>query len=365
MLAVPNRLILWLLASICAMIAPGASAAEPFTAGERRLATTSPTAAMRHDGDAALRLVIWYPASAPEAQVTIGPAGSPLFIAGTVARDAAYSDGARHPLVLLSHGFGGTARQMTWLGAALARHGYVAVAVDHPGANAIDGISDAGAYAPWAQATDLRAALDFVLAQPELARHVDSDRVGAAGFALGGYVALLAAGARSDFSHFAAFCDGPGRDAMCGTHFEYPLDYHRRAEVLARPGLEALAAAETSGFGDPRIKALFLVAPAFMQALDLASLARVRAPVGIVLGAADPIAPPATNGQLVARLIPGARLRVLPGIGHYDFVSECAPGGFTVLARLCADGAGATRAQTHAVTEAEAIAFFDTALRGR
>jgi predicted dienelactone hydrolase len=120
-----------------------------------------------------------------------------------------------------------------------------------------------------------------------------------------------------------------------------------------------------SDLSDPRIKALFLIAPAFVKALAPASLSRVRAPVGIVLGAADPIAPAATNGQLAARLIPGAKLRVLPGVAHYDFLSECGPGGFKAVAPLCADGAGATRAQTHAVTEAVGIAFFDTALGGR
>ena len=360
----PRCLLLGLLALICAMPAPGASAAEPFTAGERRLATTSPTAPARHNGDTTLRLIMWYPASAPEAQVATGPPESPIFLRGMVATDAPFADVARHPLILLSHGFGGSAQQMTWLGAALARHGYVAVAVDHPGANSIDGVSDAGAYAPWAHATDLRAALDFVLGQPELVRHIDSERVGVAGFALGGYASLLTVGARSDFSHFAAFCDGPDRDAMCDTHLEYPLDYRRRAEVLARPGLEALAAGERSDLADPRIKALFLVAPAFMAALDPASLSRIPVPVGIVLGAADPVAPPATTGQLVARLIPGARLRVLPGVGHYDFLSVCGPGGFRVVAPLCVDGAGATRAQTHTVTEAEGIAFFDAALGG-
>ena len=145
----PSCVLPGLLASICATIALSASAAEPFTAGERRLATTSPTAAVRTHGDAALRLIVWYPASAPETQVAVGPPGSPMFIAGAVAKDPPFAHMARRPLVLLSHGFGGSARQMTWLGAALARHGYVAVAVDHPGANSIDGVSDAGAYAPW------------------------------------------------------------------------------------------------------------------------------------------------------------------------------------------------------------------------
>jgi predicted dienelactone hydrolase len=360
----PRHVLPGLLASICVMIALSASAAEAFTAGERRLATTSPTAAVRNHGDAAMRLIIWYPASAPEAEVNVGSPDSPIFIAGAVARDASFADMARHPLILLSHGFGGSARQMTWLGAALARHGYVAVAVDHPGTNSIDGITDAGAYAPWAWAADLRAALDFALNRPELAQHIDSDRIGVAGFALGGYASLLAVGARSDFGRFVAFCEGPYRDAMCNTHFEYPLDYHRRAEVLARPGMQALAAEESSDLSDPRIRALFLIAPAFVEALDPASLSRIRVPVGIVLGADDPIAPAATNGELAARLISGARLRALPGVAHYDFLSKCGPAGFRVVAPLCADGRGATRAQTHAVTEAAGIAFFDAALGG-
>jgi predicted dienelactone hydrolase len=343
-MAMPRYLVPALLAMVSATIALSASAAAPFTAGERRLTTTSPTASARHNGDATLRLIMWYPASEPEAQAIVGPPGSPIFIRGSVATDAPFANAVRHPLILLSHGFGGSARQMTWLGSALARHGYVAVAVDHPGANSIDGISDAGAYAPWVQATDLRAALNFALAHPDLAPHIDSDRVGVAGFALGGYASLLAVGARSDFSHFVAFCDGPERDAMCDTHFEYPLDYRRRAEVLARPGLEALAAQQSSDLSDPRIKALFLITPAFVQALDPASLSRVGVPVGIVLGEADPIAPAATNGQLAARLIPGARLRGCPA-SAITTSCQCAGPGASEKSHRCASMAPARGAR--------------------
>ncbi len=360
----PSSVLPVLLASICVVIALSASAAEPFTAGELRLATTSPTAAVRNHGDGAMRIIVWYPASSPEAEVDVGAPGSPIFVAGAVAKDVPFADTARHPLILLSHGFGGSARQMTWLGAALARHGYVAVAVDHPGTNSIDGVTDAGAYAPWTWAADLRAALDFTLNRPELAQHIDSGRIGAAGFALGGYASLLTVGARSDFRRFDAFCEGPQRDAMCHRQLEYPLDYHRRAEVLARPGMRTLAAEESSDLSDPRIRALFLIAPAFLEALDPASLSRIRAPVSVLLGGADPIAPAATNGELAAHLIHGARLRTLAGVGHYDFLSICGPAGFQAVAPLCADGKGTTRAQTHEVTAAVGIAFFDTALGG-
>ncbi len=341
------------------------AAPEPFTAGERHLATTSPTAAERNRGEAALRITIWYPASASEAEVDIGPPKSPLFVAGRAAKDAAFADARRHPLVLLSHGFGGSARQMTWLGTALARHGSIALAVDHPGANSVDGITDAGAYAPWERAADLRAALDFALARPELARHIDSRRIGVAGFALGGYAALLAIGARSDFRRFAAFCESRHRDAMCDRQREYPLDYRRLREILSRPGMQKIAADESSRPADSRIRAAFLIAPAFVEALDPTSLARIRVPIAVLLGSADQIAPPATNGARAARLIPGARLRILPGVGHYDFLSECGPAGFVSVAPLCVDGRGTKRARTHRIAAAAAVAFFDSRLGRR
>jgi predicted dienelactone hydrolase len=360
-----GRVLLALAALLGALLAPLTAAAEPFTAGERQLATTSPTAAIRNHDNPTLRMIVWYPATAAEQAVDVGPPnGPPLFIAGAVARDAPLADAARHPLVLISHGFGGSARQMTWLGAALARRGYIAVAVDHPGTNGVDGVTDEGAYAPWERATDLRAALDFVLARPDLAPHVDTARIGVAGFSLGGFTALLEAGARPDFARFIAFCDGPHRDAICDPQLEYALDFHRQAAVLARPGMAPLAADQTADFRDPRVKAAFLIAPALVEALDPASLPRIAIPVSIVLGGGDPIAPPATNGKLAARLIPGAHLLVLPRVGHYDFLSECGPASFKTIASYCVDGPGTHRAQTHAVTEAAAVTFFDHVLAG-
>ena len=53
--------------------------------------------------------------------------------------DAAFAaDRIRWPVILLSHGFGGTARIVGWFGIAMARDGYIVAAVDHPGNNAVD-----------------------------------------------------------------------------------------------------------------------------------------------------------------------------------------------------------------------------------
>lgn len=180
-----------------------ATSVAAFPAGERHLTTTESSAAVRDARHSnLLRVTVWYPAIGPEREIDVGPSSDPLFIAGRVAPDAPFADTARHPLILLSHGFGGSARQMTWLGAPLARHGYVVVAVDHPGTNGLDRITAEGAYAPWERAGDPAAALERALADVGLRSHIDADRIGVAAFSLGGFTALLEAGARTDFPHF-------------------------------------------------------------------------------------------------------------------------------------------------------------------
>ncbi|TGV60768.1 hypothetical protein EN803_38350, partial [Mesorhizobium sp. M2D.F.Ca.ET.160.01.1.1] len=95
-----------------------------------------------------------------------------------------------------ARGKGGSARMMGWLGTALARAGYLVIAVDHPGNNGVDTLTLPGSLLTWLRADDLRAALAAVQADPVLGPHVDPERLGVAGFSAGGYTALLAAGAR-------------------------------------------------------------------------------------------------------------------------------------------------------------------------
>ncbi len=364
----PFLLLLHAVLTLASFPSPAAGEAPgPYHAGELRRSTRTASAAARNRGDGTLRVLVWYPvpASAAEQEIAIGDPGHPVFLAGRVAARAPWVDESRRPLVLLSHGFGGTARQMTWLGTALARHGYVAVAVDHPGTNGRDGVTPEGAYSLWERAGDLTNALDLVLAEPALAAHVDTARIGVAGFSVGGWTAALEAGARADFAHLARFCDSPARDSICDPQLEYPVDFRKAPETLAHPAMRDIAAREGGSFRDPRVTAAFLIAPALGQAIDPASLREIRIPVAVLVGSADPVAVPATNAEVFARTIPGARLMVLPGVQHYDFLSECSPYGMAQAPAYCADPPGTARARTHAMAVAAALRFFDDTLGRR
>jgi predicted dienelactone hydrolase len=86
----------------------------------------------------ALVTTIWYPVSVDAKGVVEQPQSMgtpmPIFEAGSAAVDAPLATvPSKFPLVMLSHGTGGSAMQMAWLGTVLAQHGYIAVAVNHPG----------------------------------------------------------------------------------------------------------------------------------------------------------------------------------------------------------------------------------------
>jgi predicted dienelactone hydrolase len=353
---VTNTVVAMLLAALAARAAAAA------TVGERHLVAHEASAALRnasHDDN--LRITVWYPAAADadEAPLDTGPPGKPFFTPGSAAADAAFEDARPRPVVLLSHGFGGTARIMAWFGTALARHGYVVVAVDHPGNNGRDPMTVGGAVLSWERPGDLATALDKVKTDPEVGPHLDLDRLGAAGFSAGGFTTLVEAGARVDFERFLRFCDAHPDDGVCAPQKEFQFSRSDAEAFFAQPAVAPARAHLKDDLSIPGVKAAFVMAPALVQSLDPDSLKGMRPPVRILLGDADKVAPPATNGEVAAALIPGAKLTELPRVGHYDFLAECTPAGNAMIP-VCPTEV--PRAATHEVAIDEALAFFDATL---
>lgn len=330
--------------------------------GERHLIAVNPNAALR---DAAhrdtVRVTVWYPAAADamEASLDIGPPGKPLFKVGSAAPDAAFADDIRRPVILFSHGFGGTARMMAWFTLPLVRAGYVAVAVDHPGNNGEDKMTVGGAAMFWDRPGDLAAALNAVEADPTIASHLDPDRLGVAGFSAGGFTAIAATGARVDASRLQAFCDRNPTDGICMPQKEFPLSTEQMLAALNSPELAPEVAHSGDDHTIPGVRAAFAIAPAIVQAFDPASLKADTTPVGIILGDADPVAPPDTNGRVAARDLAHAELRELPGVGHYDFLATCTPAGVVAIP-VCADKV--PQEPTHQSAIDMALAFFANTL---
>jgi len=310
-----------------------------------------------------LNTVIWYPADpsidqmTPPTSISGGPA---IFEAEGAIADAALAPAqARFPLILLSHGNGGTAPSLAWFAAGMAARGYIVAGVNHPGNSALEPKTVQGSTL-WSQrARDLSVVLDALLADAQFARRLDPERVGAAGFSLGGYTVIALAGGIVAPAVFGVSC----RD--CKPPPEFP-DLVERTEALQRadPAYAAALRGSATSVREPRVRAVFAIAPGLAQVMTSESLAAITLPVAIVAGAGDTVVPPEFNANFYAAKIPHAVLTIFPGsIGHFTFVDVCTAAGRDALPQFCVDAPGVDRSATHASTIAYAMEFFSANLK--
>ncbi|MFH9613649.1 alpha/beta hydrolase family protein [Streptomyces pratensis] len=223
--------------------------------------------------------------------------------------------GRRLHLVVVSHGTGGSGSNMEWLVRPLRRAGFRVLALDHHGNNFVDGYEPEGFLHVWERPLDISFALDA------LAREQPLGAVGAAGFSLGGYTAVALAGARVDPKLLCAVRTGevplpqipefPG--ALEALRKKYPQD------ESSRSALDAAAA----DFSDPRVRAVFQVAPGVGSLVTPESLATVQVPVGIRWGGADTVNPYDIDTRPYMEHIPTASGRSAgPDVRHDDFFAS-------------------------------------------
>ena len=312
----------------------------------------------------ALITTLWYPASAgsPMSDHPIGPPDAPLFVGGRWSVDARVAAGS-HPLILLSHGTGGTPEGLAWLARGLAAHGFVVAGVAHPGNNAMEPYTVEGFLLWWERARDLTTVLDFLLGDSEFGPAIDQQRIGAAGFSLGGYTMFELAGARTAPQRLLDFCAGEDAEG-CGDPPEFPNLFARWRELRSNDAaFQALEAGAGAPMADARIRAMFAIAPAIAQSFVPESLAEIQVPVAMIVGSADTLAPPRTNAQYLAQRVRGAAVTVVRDAGHYTFLEVCTAGGLQAMPHLCTDRPGVNRARVHQQALDLAIRFFENALR--
>lgn len=320
----------------------------------------------------ALTTTIWYPASvhATETPQWVGDPAHPFANAGQASRDAKLAaTPKRFPLILLSHGTGGSALMMAWLGTELAAHGFIAVAVNHPGNNSMEPHTVQGFTLWWERATDLSRVLDGILSDPEFGDRIDVNRIGAAGFSIGGYTMIELAGGRGELGNLDEIekrCSAPdASDPMCASPPEFPGLVQKALKLYETDASYAAALKQSnSQRRDPRVRAVFAIAPGNGQNFSPDALSKISIPVEIVAGASDTNVPPDDNARYYAAHIPNAKLKMYPaGVAHYTFLDTCTESARKEEPELCIDGPGIQRDAIHAETVREAIEFFDRTLK--
>jgi predicted dienelactone hydrolase len=207
-----------------------------------------------------------------------------------------------------------------------------------------------------------------MLDDPVFGPHIDADRIGAAGHSSGGATVLELAGAIFDPDQIRTSCT---TNKLADPNCDPPpmiRDQLEKFGELTKTNAVVEASYRRSHlpYNDPRVKAVFAMAPAIGLGHTDASLQAIRIPVYIVAGRADDITPLATNAERFANLIPTATLTVLPGmVGHATFGSQCTPAGLKDMGWVCHDEKGVDRALAHEQVEQLALQFFQRTLAAK
>ncbi|KQW02342.1 hypothetical protein [Rhizobacter sp. Root1221] len=286
------------IASWSAAAAPGASDAPVTPAVGVRTVAATPTAPA---------MVLWYPTRTAEVPFTLGTTRI------TGARDAPPTAGP-YPLVVFSHGSGGTHLSHWKTAHHLAAHGHLVATLLHAGDNAMDPGGSSSLEVWQSRPIEWRSGLDAVLASP-LGPLVDRNRIAAAGFSAGGYTALAVGGARPSSRALATYC----------TH-------HRSGDVMCPPAAMPLWGRIAGWFGEPaeqlgdtrdhRVRAVVAVAPVGSALFPAEGLKSLDLPTLLIKASNDTTLPYPNDARYVWEVVrPRAEYIELPG-RHEAFLSR-------------------------------------------
>jgi predicted dienelactone hydrolase len=264
-------------------------------------------------------MVVMYPSSAPEGPERLGPYAVSVAMNGPI-------EAGTFPLVVISHGTGGSHLAYRTLAAHLARHGFVVAMLEHPRNNRNNNDLGGTAANLANRPRHIRLAIDWAFSPSAFGPSLEPDAVAIVGHSMGGYTALATAGGLP-----TAFPN------------ETPEQMPRAVSVTP----------------DERVKALVLLAPAAAWFMAPGALQGVRVPI-LMLTAEKDVHTPEWHAELIKRGLPdGARIehRIVANAGHFSFLSPFPEAMNSPAFPPSQDPPGFDRARFHEEMNAEIEAF--------
>ena len=221
-------------------------------------------------------MLIMYPTSTAATPISLGPFNLDMAANAPPRREA-------YPMVVISHGSGGTHLGYLELARRLVRACYVVLMPEHPGNSRSNNELADSPLNLTIRPRHLTLAINQILQDDLLGQTVEDDRVAVVGHSMGGCTALAIAGGRPSTN------DGQSVTVV----------------------------------SDARVKALVLLAPATPWFMKPGALAQVRVPILMLTGEHDPHTPP-FHAEVVKAGLPKETPidhRVVRHAGHFSFMS--------------------------------------------
>ena len=301
-------------------------------------------------------LTVFYPTAQAEQPQKKGPFEFSLAI-------NAQPNSERHPLVVISHGSGGSPWFHVDLARTLVENGFVVVMPEHRRDNYKD-FSDPGPSSWKMRPAEVSQAIDLIAEDPLLGPVTSTEKVGVYGGSAGGHTALSLAGGQWSPARFRAHCD-----VHMGEDFSSCVGFITRLNGGWLDGIKKQVAkmvirwrfndATPYSHEDRRIRAVIAAVP-FAADFDLSTLVKPKIPLGLILAGQDINQIPRFHGQAVQIICQTCvTIADLPQAGHGMMLSPLPPLGSadSIAFQLLSDPPGFDRSQLPALHQKVADFF--------
>ena len=238
--------------------------------------------------DLTFPMLAMYPTYIPSKPVTFGPYSLDVSI------DAPVEDGS-FPLVMISHGSGGSNLAYRTLGMHLAKNGFVVCLPEHPfnnrNNNALEGSIENMIDRP----RHISLAINNILSNDRFKKFLQMDNVAVIGHSMGGYTALALTGGIP--------------------HTKHQINYEPTCKIHSQ---------QIDVVSDSRIKAVVLFAPAAGWFMSDGALRNVHIPVLMFTAEHDEFTP-YFHAEIIMNGISGSSQlshRVVKNAGHFSFLGS-------------------------------------------
>ncbi|MDX6913604.1 alpha/beta fold hydrolase [Pectobacterium carotovorum] len=305
-----------------------------------------------------LDVAVFYPVSSSSQSTIMGD--NAAFPGIAVSKNAVPESG-EHPLIVVSHGYGGSWFNQLWLAQVLVKQGYIVAAPNHPGTTFKD-MRVENAQALWQRPHDISRVITALLATPEKTGQVDAKRIAAVGHSLGGWTVLVLAGGRFSTDQFEKGCLTHAGLASCKVYEKMQV----AKNAASRAQLD-------KSLADPRISAVVSLDMGLARGFTAESLAAINIPV-LIMAAGYPneeLPAELESHDLAKKLSPAhSTYKEIADATHFSFMQLCKPGAVEIInaenpgdGMICLDGGERSRELIHQDVAKDVSEFLQAAWR--
>lgn len=253
-----------------------------------------------------------------------------------------------YPLILISHGYRGGRRDLSWLAELLVKQGYIVAAAEHIG-SARESFDLEASLRFWDRPQDVTCMLNGLIQEPFFQKALDLNKIGFIGYSLGGMTGLALGGATAE--NVRSIAPKVYQELQVAAPTQENLDHFDFSE------------AERS-YTEPRIRSFLLLCPA-TYVYSSKALSQIRAPIGLIAAIGDDVLPFQEHAFRLIRYVMPKKLKIVrKEISHYAFLNRLSAFGKKMLHEgFLKEHPCCVRSSVHREVGAFAIDFFADTLQ--